>query len=59
MLSEPAYKVLDRIASGDDIYIISPTFTLDSSMKKIISLLKKEKDFNPDTNAFTDVSQGI
>lgn len=59
MLSEPAYKILDRMASGEDIYIISPTFRHDASMKKIITLLKKEKDFNPDTNAFLDVSQGI
>lgn len=47
------------MASGEDIYIISPTFRHDASMKKIITLLKKEKDFNPDTNAFLDVSQGI
>lgn len=54
-LSNPAYKILERIASGNDIYIISPTFRLDQTMKKIIDLLKKEKNFDPETNAFDDV----
>lgn len=35
-LSNPAYKILERIASGDDIYIISPTWKLDQTMKQII-----------------------
>lgn len=54
-LSNPAYKILERIASGNDIYLISPTWRLDDSMQKIVDLLKKEKDFNPETNAFEDV----
>lgn len=28
-LANPAYKILERIASPDDIYIISPTIKLD------------------------------
>jgi len=31
-----AYRILDRIASGSDVYILSPTYSLDSSMKMII-----------------------
>jgi hypothetical protein len=54
-LSNPAYKILERIASGNDVYLVSPTFRLDDSMKKIIDLLKTEKNFDPETNAFDDV----
>lgn len=54
-LSNPAYKLLERIASGNDVYIVSPTFRLDDSMKRIIDLLKTEKNFDPETNAFDDV----
>lgn len=56
---ESGFKILDRILSGNDIYILSPTAHLDDSMQRIVALLKKEyKDFGDD-QIYTDIETGV
>ncbi len=58
-LSNPGYKILDRIVSGLDVYIISPTAKLDQSMGMLLELFSnKYKDFG-DSQIFTDIEQGV
>ena len=53
----PAYKILDRLL-GSDIYIISPTWQLDSTMKTLIKYLIEKKEFSTE-NCFDDVHLGM
>lgn len=57
ILKNDVYKILDRVFPYH-IYIISPTWKLDKTMKELVKFLVNKVGFSPD-NCFDDVQQGI
>jgi len=57
LFTDPRFKILDRV-NPSDIYIISPTVKLDSSIRELIDFLIG-KGFNEESQTFEDVLAGV